>query len=172
MPRHCASRGSSRGCWSSRAPKTRRSPAVAVELAPLVGRRSERWRDAATEAGMTLIVSVPPALAARAAGDRIEQVLDNLLANAVTASPRGGTIEVSARRAGQRVELHVRDHGPGLSDEAKERAFDRFWRGRETGGGSGLGLSIVRRLAERDGGSVELCDAPGEGLEAIVRWPV
>jgi signal transduction histidine kinase len=147
-------------------------PDTAIEVAPIVARRTERWREPAAEAGICLAVSVPPALTARAASDRIEQILDNLLANAFAASPGGGTIDVTAVASGARVELRVCDQGPGLSDAEKARAFDRFWRGRETGGGSGLGLSIVRRLAERDGGSVELRDAPGGGLEAVVRLPV
>ncbi len=65
-------------------------------------------------------------------------------------------------------ELRVRDEGPGLSAEQRERAFDRFWRAR-AGEGSGLGLAIVRRLVEADGGDVELEPAPGHGLEAVVR---
>jgi signal transduction histidine kinase len=66
------------------------------------------------------------------------------------------------------IEVRVRDQGPGLPAEAQARAFDRFWRGR-TGEGSGLGLAIVKRLVESDGGTIELRDAPGGGLEAIVR---
>jgi signal transduction histidine kinase len=146
-------------------------PDAPIELAPAVARRLERWRDLAAEAGIALEVSVPADLRVRAAGDRVEQILDNLLANAVAASPRGGVVSVTAGRAGGAVELRVADRGPGLSDEAKVRAFDRFWRGGETAGGSGLGLAIVRRLAERDGGSVELHDVPGGGLEAVVRLP-
>ena len=146
-------------------------PDAPIELAPAVARRVERWRDLTAEAGIGLEVSVPADLRVRAAGDRVEQILDNLLANAVAASRRGDVVSVTAGRAGGAVELRVGDRGPGLSDEAKLRAFDRFWRGRETGGGSGLGLAIVRRLAERDGGSVELRDVPGGGLEAVVLLP-
>jgi signal transduction histidine kinase len=131
-----------------------------------------RWRELAGDAGIELDVSVEGDLRVLAASDRIEQVVENLIANAVAASPSGGVIAVTAVRAGAQVELRVSDQGRGLSDDAKARAFDRFWRGRETGDGSGLGLAIVRRLVERDGGSVELRDAPGGGLEAVVRLPV
>jgi two-component system OmpR family sensor kinase len=144
-------------------------PEVAIELAPAVARRVERWRESAAGAGVALALSMTPDLRVCAAGDRIEQLLDNLLANAVAASPRGSTITVTAARAGPQIELRVSDEGPGLSHEEKARAFDRFWRGRDTGGGSGLGLAIARRLVERDGGSIELADAPGGGLEVIVR---
>ena len=77
------------------------------------------------------------------------QVLDNLLANALDAAPPGTRVvmRADAVRAGGWVELHVLDQGPGLSEEDRVRAFDRFWRGRPPGlarnGGSGLGLSIV-----------------------------
>lgn len=67
------------------------------------------------------------------------------------------------------VELTVRDEGPGLDEQQRSRAFDRFWRGRG-GEGSGLGLAIVRALVEADGGEVELAPAPGGGLDAIVRF--
>jgi signal transduction histidine kinase len=63
----------------------------------------------------------------------------------------------------------VSDHGPGMTDEDKRRAFDRFWRGGTGGSGSGLGLAIARRLVEVDGGSIALRDAPEGGLEAVVR---
>lgn len=146
-------------------------PDVAIELAPLLTRAVERWRERGSDAGVALALSVPPGLRARAAGDRVDQVLDNLLANAFAVSPEGSTIDLTARHVGDRVELRVSDQGPGLSQEDKTRAFDRFWRGHERGDGSGLGLAIVRRLVERDGGSVELSDAPGGGLEVVVRLP-
>jgi signal transduction histidine kinase len=146
-------------------------PDVAIELAPAVSRRVERWRGPAAGAGVVIELGMAPDLRVRAAGDRVEQVLDNLLANALAAVPRTSTITVTAALAGTEVELRVRDEGHGLSQEEKARAFDRFWRGRETGEGSGLGLAIARRLTERDGGSIELDDAPGGGLEVIVRLP-
>ena len=59
--------------------------------------------------------------------------------------------------------LHV---GPGMSAEDRSRAFDRFW---SKGSGSGLGLPIVKRLIELDGGSVEVRDAPGAGLDVVLR---
>ena len=71
--------------------------------------------------------------------------------------------------SGARGELHVIDQGPGMSAEKRERAFDRFWRGGESGTGSGLGLAIVKRLIEIDGGTVELRAAPEGGLDAFIR---
>ncbi len=58
-----------------------------------------------------------------------------------------------------------------MTADQKARAFDRFWRGGADGEGSGLGLAIARRLVEVDGGTIELRDAPGAGLEVVVRLP-
>ncbi|MHB8060397.1 MAG: sensor histidine kinase, partial [Gaiellaceae bacterium] len=102
---------------------------------------------------------------APAGADRLGQALENLLSNALAVSPRGSTVLIS----GARGELHVIDQGPGLSEEERERAFDRFWRGGKAGIGSGLGLAIVKRLIEIDGGTVELRAAPGGGLDAVIR---
>ena len=106
--------------------------------------------------------------AADASEERIRQALDNLIENAVEVSPRGGTVTVEARSKHPLVEIGVRDEGPGLTAAERERAFDRFWRGRG-GEGSGLGLAIVQRLVEADGGTVELMAADPNGLEAVVR---
>ena len=100
----------------------------------------------------------------RASEEGLRQVLDNLIENALEASPAGSTVTMVATGG----ELRVRDEGPGLSPEQREHAFDRFWRAR-AGAGSGLGLSIVRRLVEVDGGEVELQPAPSGGLEVVVR---
>jgi signal transduction histidine kinase len=105
-------------------------------------------------------------LRVRSSPDRLGQILDNLVANAVAVSD---TVGVSVSRDDGWVELHVVDHGPGLSDDERARAFDRFWRGRATGSGSGLGLAIVRRLADADGGDAELREAPSGGVDAVVR---
>ncbi|MGA5816769.1 sensor histidine kinase [Kitasatospora sp. NPDC094028] len=109
----------------------------------------------------------------------LEQVLDNVLSNALEVSPDSGTITVriTAGAAGNSHEgpggagdgttvLEVLDQGPGMSDAEKSRAFDRFWRGQGLTGrsGSGLGLAIVKQLVTDDGGTVVLADAPGGGL--------
>jgi signal transduction histidine kinase len=98
--------------------------------------------------------------------DRLGQMVDNLVANALAVSD---TVSVSASSDDGWVELHVVDEGPGLSADERERAFDRFWRGRSSGRGSGLGLAIVRRLARADGGDAELREAPSGGIDAVVR---
>ena len=135
-----------------------------VELSDLVTERVGTWSPRANDLGVRLVDDGAAGGAVHASRDGLSQVVDNLVENALEASPAGGTITVSA--AGN--ELRVRDEGPGLSAEQRERAFDRFWRAR-AGEGSGLGLAIVRRLVEADGGGVELEPAPGHGLEAVVR---
>jgi signal transduction histidine kinase len=144
------------------------APAERVDLGLLARERAEAWSALAEERGLTLAVDVDGALPARAAPDRVRQVLDNLIENAVEASPPGGAVTVAGNAVPPWVELRVRDQGPGLDPEGLRRAFDRFWRGR-SGEGSGLGLAIVRRLVEVDEGTVDLVPATGGGLEAIVR---
>jgi signal transduction histidine kinase len=148
-----------------------------VALAGLVQERVEAWESIAAERGVSL-VAVPRRLVAMATVDRISQVLDNLIANAIDASPVGGSIRVEAtspsspRRGERYVELHVIDEGLGMTAEQRAHAADRFWRGGSTRGylgGSGLGLAIVQKLVQADGGSVELRAAATGGLEAVVR---
>lgn len=140
-----------------------------VPLDRAVAERIDAWSALAAEQDVALVAAVEPGLAGRATAGRIEQVLDNLLANALEVSPRGGAIRVTGARAGGWAELHVVDEGPGMTPEQRSRAFDRFWRGGPGGGGSGLGLAIVERLVTSDGGQVELAEAPGGGLDAVVR---
>jgi two-component system OmpR family sensor kinase len=101
-------------------------------------------------------------------GDRaaLERALLNLLDNARRYGPPGGRITVSTRLVDGSARLSVRDEGPGLSEEATDRAFERFWRGARAQPGSGLGLSIVRATAERHGGRVAV-----EGSEFTIELP-
>ncbi|WP_322657305.1 sensor histidine kinase [Streptomyces justiciae] len=97
----------------------------------------------------------------------LEQIIDNLVANALRVSPPGTTITL-ARTPGS--ELHVVDQGPGMPASERERAFDRFWRASATHhDGTGLGLPIVRHLVTASGGEITLNAAPGGGLDAHVR---
>jgi signal transduction histidine kinase len=100
----------------------------------------------------------------------LDQILDNLVANALEVSPPASRIVVELRRdpAGGTA-LHIVDEGPGLDEVDRARAFDRFWQGPgRRGGHSGLGLAIVRQLARRNGIDVRLDAAPGGGLDAVV----
>jgi two-component system sensor histidine kinase BaeS len=93
-------------------------------------------------------------------GDRVLQVISNLLANAFRWTPAGGRIELMLD-GDEVVTVEVRDSGPGITDEERERIFRPFWS--RDGGGTGLGLAIARELALALGGSIELESEPGEG---------
>ena len=140
-----------------------------VDASALMRERAETWLPLAEEHGVALVAQLDGPLPVRAAPGRLAQVLDNLLANALEASPDGGTVTLSARAASPWVELHLSDDGPGLTPEQRKRAFDRFWRARSGAGGSGLGLAIVKRLVATDEGEVELREASGGGVDAVVR---
>ena len=141
------------------------------DVAALVRERAEAWGAAAAERGVALEAEATGAPVAVLAPGSLEQVLDNLLANALAVSPAGSAVTVAAREAGGAVLVEVTDAGPGMEAEDRERAFDRFWRGREDRRGSGLGLAIVRSLVEADDGAVRLVEAPGGGLRAVVTLP-
>ena len=133
--------------------------------------RCAAWEPIAEDRNVELTAD-PTDLLARFDADHLSQALDNLVANAIDASPEGGTVRLWATTGPRhRIEVHVTDHGPGLTPQQRARAFDRFWRGPSASGslgGSGLGLSIVQKLVEADGGSVELRESPGGGVDAVV----
>jgi signal transduction histidine kinase len=144
---------------------------TAAEPLPLLDIVRERlavWRPAADERGVTIALrgSIDGRPSVLSSPGHLDQMLDNVLSNALEVSPDGGTITVRVDPLGDVVGVSVLDEGPGMSDAEKSRAFDRFWRGQGlTGkGGSGLGLAVVRQLATDDGGTVALTDAPGGGL--------
>jgi signal transduction histidine kinase len=108
-----------------------------------------------------------PLLVADAA--RLKQALLNLLSNAAEVSPEGSRIEVAVSPHGPGAEVTVRDHGPGVPQAERRRIFEPFRSGRA--GGTGLGLTIVDRVAAAHGGSVEVEDAPGGGALFRLRLP-
>jgi len=155
------------------------APSGPVDVASIVAGRREAWRVAAEGHGVQLVADVdaPPV---RSVSGRLEQVLDNLISNALDVAPPSSAVVMEARREDDHVRLEVRDAGPGMTPEQRARAFDRFWRaegsprreGVPRGGGFGLGLAIVGRLVKADGGTVELADAPEGGLAVILRLPM
>ncbi len=130
--------------------------------------RAAAWHPAAEERGVTIDVNIEP-VAVRAGDGQLEQILDNLLANALDAVPAGGKVWVSTRAAGPRVRIAVADDGPGMTAQQQRSAFRRF--ASTTPGGTGLGLAIVHRLVTSNGGSAELSDTPGGGLTVTLELP-
>ncbi|MFF7171766.1 sensor histidine kinase [Streptomyces pseudovenezuelae] len=142
-------------------------------LRDIVDERLTVWRPAADERGVTIalrgsVVDDRPSVLA--SPGHLDQVLDNVLSNALEVSPDGGRITVEVESRADTVVLSVLDEGPGMPDADKARAFDRFWRGQGLTGrsGSGLGLAVVRQLVTDDGGTVTLADAPGGGLKVEI----
>jgi signal transduction histidine kinase len=146
---------------------------VPVDLDTLVDERIDSWTAYAADNDVTLTRTAGRLGAAWAIPDAVEQILDNLLSNAVRAAPPHTGITVGAAPAdppGPVVHLHVMDQGPGLDADDRARAFDRFWRADRSGNdGTGLGLTIVRQLAQVSGGNAELHPAPDGGIDATIR---
>jgi signal transduction histidine kinase len=152
----------------ARAENTQPAP-VTVDLAQLVRERVAIWSPLAQERQIQLLTSAGQANVAATPG-HLEQVLDNLLANALDVTPGQGQITVSTRQHHDRVRLEVIDSGPGMTPAQRAQAFRRFWTqpadspSRDSSSSSGLGLAIVHRLITVDGGTIELTNMPGLGL--------
>ncbi len=121
----------------------------------------DRWLDRAGERRSTLTTSIDGAARVHANPTDLDQVLDNLIDNALTYAP--GRVEVEVVPGMKRTVLSVRDHGPGIDESDRRSVTDRFFRGADAPpGGSGLGLAIARDLTERWGGELEVV-APEDG---------
>lgn len=154
-----------------------------VDLGAVCAERHRTWQPLYAREDVSLVLfagSVGPVLAVPGA---VEQIMDNLLSNALRASPPGSTVTIELRvpapprralREGRPrwVDLHVTDEGPGMTEEQRARAFDRFWRAPGAPkGGSGLGLALVQRLAHASGGEATLHTAATGGLDVVIRLP-
>jgi len=120
-------------------------------------------------------VQGPPSLEARVDALRLDQVLTNLLDNAVKFSPDGGAIAVGVAPLDDgAVELSVRDHGLGIPPERRDRIFERYYQAHAAGhrSGLGLGLHICRQIVELHGGDIRAEFPPGGGTRFVVRLPV
>lgn len=148
-----------------------------IELTDVIAERRTTWEPIAHDRAVEILITGGSA-AATVNPDNLSQILDNYIANALELAPSGSSLTI---RTGTEVHgadtfttVHVIDQGPGMTEEQREHAFDRFWRATSTRselGGSGLGLAIVQKLAEADGGRAELRVAPGGGVDAVVLLP-
>ncbi|MDR3636722.1 MAG: PAS domain S-box protein [Isosphaeraceae bacterium] len=149
-----------------------------VELQRIVTRAVETARAAIDARGLELSIALP-AVPVRLKADptRLEQVVDNLLTNAVKYTEPGGQIQVSLDREGEEAVLRVRDTGIGIPADMLPRVFEMFVqverRPERSQGGLGIGLGIVKSLVELHGGRVEALSAGrGQGSEFVVRLPI
>lgn len=137
-----------------------------VRLHSLVDRVLEDFR-AQAEARHVVLSNKVPELTARADSDRLQQVLGNLIGNAIKYGRSDGHVGVTGRMSNGNIELCVQDDGPGIPEESLERVFERFYRvdkarSREQGG-TGLGLSIVKHIVQSHGGKVWARSEIGKG---------
>jgi signal transduction histidine kinase len=141
-----------------------------VAVHDVVQDRVAAWKPAADERGVALAASCPEPVVAHACEGHLEQILDNLVGNALDALDSGRSIRVGAIAAGGAARVTVADDGQGMSGEQQRAAFRRFASGRP--GGTGLGLAIVDRLATANGGSAAMSDTPGGGLTVTIELPL
>jgi signal transduction histidine kinase len=141
---------------------------VAVDAA--IRDRATAWRPAAEERGVTLTAASLEPVSALICEGHLEQILDNLLANALDALPEGGTVRVGVRAARGLARITVSDDGAGMSGQQQRAAFRRF--ATSTPGGTGLGLAIVDRLVVANNGSAALSDTRGGGLTVTIELPL
>ncbi len=148
---------------------------TAVDVAEVARERVVAWHPVADDRGITLEARGAGSARVRASvlawiGEgHLEQVLDNLIANALDALSAGGHITVTAAVTTAGARITVADDGPGMNAEDRERAFLRF--STSNPNGTGLGLAIVHRLVTSNGGTARLTETPGRGLTVILDFP-
>jgi two-component system phosphate regulon sensor histidine kinase PhoR len=146
-----------------------------LELAPIIDQVMEDLGAKAEDRRVTLVNEFPKELFARADGDRLQQVLFNLVDNAIKYGSADGRVVVGGGPVASGVEVFVRDDGPGIPAEARDRIFERFYRvdkarSRDQGG-TGLGLSIVKHIIQAHGGEVRVESELGHGTAFFFTLP-
>jgi signal transduction histidine kinase len=150
-----------------------------LDLGPLAGQAIDAFRPPAEARGVELSLAPADSLPlVRADRQRVQQVLDNLLSNALRYTPDGGRITVGLAQENGFVQVSVTDTGPGIPAAALPNVFERFYRADQSrerlsdGGGSGLGLAVARSIVEAHGGQIGVHSAPGQGAVFWFSLPV
>ncbi len=147
-----------------------------VNLVDLVASVVERTQVLAAEKSIELLVQQPDDQGCWVQGDavKLERALTNLLNNAVKFSPARSTVSVALNGGVQDVEIAVQDQGPGIEEQAKERVFEAFHREDPVTDppGQGLGLFIVKQVAESHGGTISVESEAGDGARFVLRLPL
>ncbi|MCR5887794.1 ATP-binding protein [Hymenobacter sp. J193] len=151
--------------------------ATPTAVAPLLRRVVGQFAPLAAARGLALhgAEPLPEGLHLLLDADKVEQILTNLLSNALNHTPLGGTVAVEAALPAPDgyYALTVRDTGPGIAAAEHERVFERFYQSpqKQAQGGTGLGLALSRELAELLGGTLTLTSTPGQGATFTLRFP-
>jgi signal transduction histidine kinase len=144
-----------------------------IDFGAVVTQTVEAFQQSALRAGVTLTAECSGNLAADADGERMMQVLANMLGNALKFTPRGGRVAVICKRVKSSVCLSVTDMGPGIDPSLHEAVFERFWQRKEGHrSGLGLGLYLSRCIVESHGGRIWVESVPGEGASFHVQFDV
>ena len=137
-----------------------------LSVETIFGEVESALRPLAEKKTQSLSSSTEPGLRVHADATRFKQVLMNLAGNAIKFAPEGGRIELAAQQADGKVQVKVRDNGPGIPPEEQKRIFEAFYRLQKSGEGAegtGLGLAITESLVKLQGGSLCLESKPGQG---------
>ncbi|MCU0724851.1 MAG: ATP-binding protein [Planctomycetes bacterium] len=149
-----------------------REPPGPVDVAESVRRVLSILTPAIRERDIRIVTNLRLRRPALAVSGRLDQVVMNLLTNAVHASPPGGTIGIRARREGDRACLTIEDQGPGIPEKIRSRVFDPFFTTKPVGEGTGLGLAICYRIVEGLRGEITFRSRAGQGTTFLVRLPL
>jgi signal transduction histidine kinase len=147
-----------------------------LDLGALAAEVASSFSPEAARTGVTLTVDATPVPSVRADPVRMRQLLTNLISNAVKFTPAGGSVAVDVDAGDGSVVLAVRDTGVGIPEQDLSRLFDRFFRADVATngpiGGIGLGLSIVKGVADAHGAAIDVTSAPGAGTSVVVELPL
>ena len=141
-----------------------------VDMRALCERAYARFAEEARARGIEYELQLGEGAVLVTDGDRVLQIVSNLIANALRWTPEGGRVDLGLNAQNGEVQVAVTDTGPGVEPDAVERIFRPFWSG--DGGGTGLGLTIARELALALGGRLELESEPGRGSRFVLVLPV
>jgi signal transduction histidine kinase len=145
-----------------------------LRVASVFDETLDLYTDVADTRGVTLTADAPPDLVLEADHNRLRQVLANLVDNAIKYTPRGGRIELDARKVTDAVEVRVADTGVGIPTGELPRIWDRLFRGDRSRSekGLGLGLSLVKAIVEAHGATISAASTVGQGTTFTLRFPV
>jgi two-component system sensor histidine kinase ChvG len=148
-----------------------------VTLDQLLSALVESFRLRNADSGVQFDLALADArVTVEASADRLTQVFENLIDNAISFSPPSGHVAVALRTAGNSAEVTIVDEGPGIPDEHRDRIFRRFFSYRPDGasgsGHTGLGLALVRAIVESYGGKIEAKPRGGGGTKMVVILPL